>query len=77
LIEEAKCYKGREGDGKELSVILMDLEMPVMDGLTCVRKVREMEAQGLIHGRLPIIAVTANARGEQIAAAKDSGMVSR
>ena len=35
-----------------------------------------MEAEGLIHGRLPIIAVTANARGEQIAAAKDSGMVS-
>lgn len=48
--------------------------MPIMDGLTCVRKIREMEAEGLIHGHLPIIAVTANARGEQIATAKDSGM---
>ncbi|KAH7411103.1 aerobic respiration control sensor protein arcB [Cadophora sp. MPI-SDFR-AT-0126] len=74
IIKETKHYQGREGDGKDLSVILMDLEMPVMDGLTCVRKIREMEAEGLIHGRLPIIAVTANARGEQIALARDSGM---
>jgi CheY-like chemotaxis protein len=74
MIQESKHFKGREEDGKELSVILMDLEMPIMDGLTCVRKIREMETEGLIHGRLPIIAVTANARGEQIVLAKDSGM---
>lgn len=74
IIKETKHYKGRETDGKELSIVLMDLEMPVMDGLTCVRKIREMEVEGLIHGHLPIITVTANARGEQIAHAKDSGM---
>ena len=49
--------------------------MPVMDGLTCARKIRAMEVEGLVKKHLPIIAVTANARGEQIAAAKDSGMV--
>lgn len=76
ILRETKYHQGREADGKELSVILMDLEMPVMDGLTCVRRIREMEIEGLLHVRLPIIAVTANARGEQIAAAKDSGMVS-
>jgi CheY-like chemotaxis protein len=76
LLRETKYYKGREDDGKDLSVILMDLEMPVMDGLTCVRRIRELEVEGLLSIRLPIIAVTANARGEQIAAAKDSGMVS-
>jgi CheY-like chemotaxis protein len=53
----------------------MDLEMPVMDGLTCVRRIRELEAEGLIQN-LPVIAVTANARGEQVIAAKKSGMVS-
>lgn len=74
LIKETKHFKGREADGKELSVVLMDLEMPVTDGLTCVRKIREMEGEGLIHGHLPIIAVTANARSEQIAHAVDSGM---
>jgi CheY-like chemotaxis protein len=74
IIRETVHYKGREADGKELSVILMDLEMPVMDGLTCVRKIREMEAEGLIKGHLPIIAVTANARSEQILMAKETGM---
>lgn len=76
LLRGTRHHKGRENDGIDLSIILMDLEMPVMDGLTCVRKIREMEADGLIHGHLPIIAVTANARGEQIVAAKNSGMVS-
>jgi CheY-like chemotaxis protein len=76
LIRQTKYYRGKELDGKDLSIILMDLEMPVMDGLTCVRKIREMEVEGLVMKRLPIIAVTANARGEQIAAARDSGMVS-
>jgi CheY-like chemotaxis protein len=76
ILRETKYYKGREADGKEISVILMDLEMPVMDGLTCVRRIREMEAEGELSVRIPVIAVTANARGEQIAAAKDSGMVS-
>lgn len=76
LLQQTRYYKGNEAHGKELSVILMDLEMPVMDGLTCVRKIREMQTQGEIVGHVPVIAVTANARGEQIAAAKDSGMVS-
>ncbi len=77
LIRQTRHFKGKETNGIELSMILMDLEMPIMDGLTCVRKIREMEAEGLILGRLPIIAVTANARGEQIATARNSGMVSR
>lgn len=74
LIRETVHFTGRESDGKLLSVILMDLEMPVMDGLTCVRKIREMEAAGLIKVRLPIIAVTANARSEQVLMAKETGM---
>jgi PAS domain S-box-containing protein len=61
-------------DGKKLSVILMDLEMPNMDGLTCVHHIRKMEKEGKIRKHVPIIAVTANVRDEQIAAAKNSGM---
>ncbi|KAJ4380375.1 hypothetical protein N0V85_008785 [Neurospora sp. IMI 360204] len=57
-----------------LSVILMDIEMPVQDGLTCTRNIRELERQGKITGgRLPIIAVSANARIEQILEAKAAG----
>lgn len=61
-------------DGIPLSVILMDLEMPEMDGLTCCKRIREMEVKKELSGHVPIIAVTANVRGEQIATAKESGM---
>jgi CheY-like chemotaxis protein len=74
FLETTTFWKGHETDGKELSVVLMDLEMPVMDGLTCVRKIRELQQEGSIVRHIPVIAVTANARSEQIAIAKDSGM---
>ncbi|KAI4736759.1 hypothetical protein E4T50_12756 [Aureobasidium sp. EXF-12298] len=57
-----------------LSIILMDLEMPVMDGLTCVRRIREYEATGHILSHVPVIAITANARSEQINIALEAGM---
>jgi len=67
-----------EGKGQipkfPLSVILMDIEMPVQDGLTCTRAIRELERKGRITGgRIPIIAVSANARMEQIMEAKEAG----
>lgn len=60
----------------ELSLILMDLEMPIMDGLTCCRRIRDLEREGKILGRVPIIAVTANARVQQMNLAIEAGMVS-
>lgn len=59
-----------------VSIILMDLEMPVMDGTTCARTIRELEKQGVLTARIPIIAVTAYVRPEQIGEARASGMVS-
>ncbi len=57
-----------------LLAILMDVEMPVMDGLECTRRIRAMEAEGILVGpRIPIIAVSAIARLEQIAEAKAAG----
>ncbi|KAK4168611.1 putative signal transduction histidine-protein kinase [Cladorrhinum sp. PSN259] len=57
-----------------LSIILMDIEMPVQDGLTCTKNIRELERVGRIAGgRMAIIAVSANARLEQIQEAKDAG----
>lgn len=55
-----------------ISVVLCDLEMPVMDGLTCVKHVRAMQEQGLL-GKFPMIAVTGNARAEQVQVARDAG----
>ena len=57
-----------------LSVVLLDLEMPTMDGLTCIRHIREQQLSGKIIGHIPVIAVTANARSEQISIAIEAGM---
>ncbi|MGM0667774.1 MAG: response regulator, partial [Bacteroidota bacterium] len=55
-------------DGKEAldmfgksnyDVILMDIRLPVMDGITVSRKIRDIEASTSKH--TPIIAITANA----------------
>lgn len=66
----------QQTDKENLDVILMDLEMPVMDGLTCVRRIRELQDKGEIRGHVPVIAVTANARKDQIGECLDAGMVS-
>ncbi|GAM86488.1 hypothetical protein ANO11243_045020 [Dothideomycetidae sp. 11243] len=58
----------------QLSVILMDVEMPGMDGLTCAAEIRRLQRDGLIEGHLPIIAVSANARVEQVNQAISCGM---
>ncbi|KAL1852359.1 hypothetical protein Daus18300_012254 [Diaporthe australafricana] len=65
---------GDDEDVINVSIILMDLEMPVMDGTTCARTIRELERQGVLTTRIPIIAVTAYVRPEQIGEAKASGM---
>ena len=57
-----------------LSIVLLDLEMPTMDGLTCIRHIREKQLTGEISGHVPVIAVTANARSEQINTAIEAGM---
>lgn len=77
ILKTSKFWTGREKDGVDLAVILMDLEMPIMDGLTCARKIREFEVDGTIVSHVPIIAVTANARLEQIETALTAGMVSQ
>jgi len=49
----------------KLDLCLMDCEMPVMNGLTAARTIRELEAKGTFSYHVSIIAVTANARDEQ------------
>lgn len=42
-----------------VDAILMDQSMPVKDGVTATREIRELEASGMLSRRRPIIAVTA------------------
>ncbi|KAH7027775.1 uncharacterized protein B0I36DRAFT_247821 [Microdochium trichocladiopsis] len=74
VLEKSRYWTGKEESGDDISVILMDLEMPIMDGMTCARKIRELERQGTIVSHIPIIAVTAYARPEQIEDAKAAGV---
>jgi len=56
----------------EYDLILMDMQMPVMDGLTATRAIRELEqAQG--RARTPLIMLSANAMARHVQDAADAG----
>ena len=53
-------------------LVLMDVQMPVMDGYTATRQIRALENPAL--ARVPILAMTANAFDEDRRRAMESGM---
>jgi CheY-like chemotaxis protein len=59
-------------DGAQFDVILMDLQMPQMDGLSCARKIRTELPEPQC--ATPIIALTAKSGQEELARCLDCGM---
>jgi len=57
-------------DRKTFDVILMDIQMPIMDGLTAAKQIRAQ----VKYQDLPIIAMTAHARAEDKAHSLAAGM---
>jgi len=58
---------------QSVDMVLMDCQMPVMDGYTATQRIREEEARNHLP-RLPIVALTANAYAEDAARALAVGM---
>lgn len=52
-------------------LVLMDLRMPVMDGLTAIRAIRKAEAPGL--PRAPIIVISANTSPDDLKSSTEAG----
>ena len=70
-VEDGAQALGAVRDG-DYDLILMDMQMPVMDGLTATREIRLHEAaMGL--ARTPIVMLTANALPEHIASTEAAG----
>jgi len=53
-------------------LIFMDIQMPVMDGLTATRKIRELDRDDA--KKIPIIAMTANAFTDDVSKSLEAGM---
>jgi len=80
FIERAGCDVVLANEGSQalailrdrpVDLVLMDLQMPVMDGLEAARRIRAGETDGQ---RLPIVALTASAMKEQVEICKAAGM---
>jgi len=59
-------------DTQPFDLVLMDTQMPVMDGLTAIRAIRAREHSGSGE-RIPIISLTANAMPHQVEACLEAG----
>jgi CheY-like chemotaxis protein len=54
-------------------LVLMDIQMPGMDGLECARRLRAQQREGTLPA-FPILALTAHALDADVAASMEAGM---
>ena len=83
LLGECGCRVTVAGNGREavamyrkgaFDLILMDIQMPEMDGIEATRQIRRAERASPGNERVPILALTANAQRDDRATALSAGM---
>lgn len=83
VLEDMNCVVTTANNGEEavalaekqeFALIIMDCQMPVMDGYEAARRITSLKKTGLITGKLPIIALTANAMEADRQKCLDAGM---
>jgi len=74
VLRRSTSWFENNNESIHLDIILMDWEMPIMDGLTCSREIRALHEAGKITRHIEIIGITANARDEQIQLAIANGI---
>ena len=65
IVMKSKLAEGAPEGALNLAAVLMDMEMPIMDGITATKLIRKMESEGKTVGHVPILGISANARREQ------------
>jgi len=58
-------------ESETFDLILMDIHMPVMDGMECAREIRKMKNK---NANVPIIAITGNANNYSLDDFKEAGI---
>lgn len=56
----------------DFDIVLMDINMPIIDGMECSRQIRTMDDQKKSH--IPIVAITGNARNYTMDEFKAAGI---
>ena len=69
---EVACRMFDESEEGYYDVVLMDVQMPVMNGYEATRCIRALDRADV--GNVPIIAMSANAFAEDVRASLESGM---
>jgi PAS domain S-box-containing protein len=71
FVEDGACAV-EEFTKQAFDLVLMDIQMPVMDGLTAIRKIRQLEQES---GTVPtaIVALTAHTRPEHVEMSRRAG----
>jgi len=58
-------------DKEDFDILLLDINMPIMDGMECVKAIRELSNQA--KANLPVVAITGNAKNYSDTDFKEAG----